>query len=678
MNFSKKKTIALNIIKKRKIKILLTEQKNNECFECSTLNPEYISLNNGIFLCKNCVTKHLKFPKSISNIIKNNLNSLTLQNIQYLCCGGNEKLNEFIKSEYPNLKNFAREYFYQTYAMDYYRKWLEYLIEGGIKPIKPNKNKAYETIIKNNKEDVIKNFQPLKKKIKNFSRIKSESYKKIFNSKYPKIKPIVGSKNSFRIKHSLSRHNNNLNLSSIGNYNNSLENENFYRTNICNYSNRKSNNFKKNFFFSQFNDDINYDKNNITDINQLTEYNEEEKDNKNETIKIKGKINKKIKLDTNIKVLRTNSISQNININNNNIYSKPIYQNYLNTSHNDNYYYNKIKNKNETIEDKHTFVNSIDNLRNYLSSTNRKKNSYILDLKHNSNDIKEKNNLNINNINNNIIINKNLNIFYNDSLRKIFKKKTIGNSFSINDNNNKKQKLNLINNSTEKNIFFMNTTIGNEKNIFHIKNKFKNDWRKKLLENTTENSTYIEKIKVNRQIKPKKKINNLNNIMTETNNYKNYKINNINDDMNRINQKSKIIQRISRVLKTQKEREKMKSLEKIKVNQKENNKNNNKEPINDKTPKGEIKIIRDETPKSEILDEHKKRHTLSIKELINVPSSKKKNFLDIIKSNNLSNKIISPNAKKIIQINTDPKNYRKDFLQKSLQSKSILSKKDSL
>ena len=47
--------------------------------------------------------------------------------------------------------------------MDYYRKWLEYLIEGGIKPIKPNKNKAYETIIKNNKGDIIKNFQPLKK-----------------------------------------------------------------------------------------------------------------------------------------------------------------------------------------------------------------------------------------------------------------------------------------------------------------------------------------------------------------------------------------------------------------------------------------------------------------------------------------------------------------------------------
>ena len=82
MNYSKKKSTALNIIKKRKIKILLKEQKNNECFECSNLYPEYISLNNGIFLCRNCVLDHINLPKSISYIIKNNLRSLTLNNIQ--------------------------------------------------------------------------------------------------------------------------------------------------------------------------------------------------------------------------------------------------------------------------------------------------------------------------------------------------------------------------------------------------------------------------------------------------------------------------------------------------------------------------------------------------------------------------------------------------------------------
>ena len=64
MNYSKKKSTALNIIKKRKIKILLKEQKNNECFECSNLYPEYISLNNGIFLCRNCVLDHINLPKS--------------------------------------------------------------------------------------------------------------------------------------------------------------------------------------------------------------------------------------------------------------------------------------------------------------------------------------------------------------------------------------------------------------------------------------------------------------------------------------------------------------------------------------------------------------------------------------------------------------------------------------
>jgi len=41
---------------------------------------------------------------------------------------GNRKLTEFINKEYPNLKNLSLIYFYQTYAMDYYRKYLIYLI----------------------------------------------------------------------------------------------------------------------------------------------------------------------------------------------------------------------------------------------------------------------------------------------------------------------------------------------------------------------------------------------------------------------------------------------------------------------------------------------------------------------------------------------------------------------
>ena len=157
MKISKKENISLIKIKKQKIKIILNIPKNNECFECSNTNPEFISLNNGIFLCKDCIKNHKNFPKSISNIFKNDLNNLTLKNIQYLCCGGNEKLKQFIHSEFPKLKKFSFQNLYKTYAMNYYRKYLEYLIEGGIKPIKPNLNKAYELIKINNNIKQIKN-----------------------------------------------------------------------------------------------------------------------------------------------------------------------------------------------------------------------------------------------------------------------------------------------------------------------------------------------------------------------------------------------------------------------------------------------------------------------------------------------------------------------------------------
>ena len=218
MNFSHKKNHnALNIVKKRKIKILLNEPKNNECFECSNIYPEYISLNNGIFICKDCASNHAALPKSISNIIKNNLNELTLRNIQYLSLGGNRKLTEFITTEFPNLKNFSPIYFYQTNAMDYYRRCLQYLIEGGVRPVKPDRNKAYELVAQiyiqsgtkmssNNNYDG--NYIKLSKNPNaNGSNIKCDSYIKINgNTMYPKIKPIVGTKNDCRFTRSLSRH----------------------------------------------------------------------------------------------------------------------------------------------------------------------------------------------------------------------------------------------------------------------------------------------------------------------------------------------------------------------------------------------------------------------------------------------------------------------------------------
>ena len=125
-----------------------------------------------------------------------------MKNIQYLSYGGNKNLNEFIINNFPNLMNLSSIYLYQTYAMEYYRKTIEYFVEGGMKPIKPDNNIAYEIINLNNKEknDIGKYLYLNKKekKQKLIRKIKSDSFIKFRNNPYPKIKPIIGSNTATR------------------------------------------------------------------------------------------------------------------------------------------------------------------------------------------------------------------------------------------------------------------------------------------------------------------------------------------------------------------------------------------------------------------------------------------------------------------------------------------------
>ena len=122
----------------------LNEELNNYCVECGNEDPEYISINNGIFICGECVQNHFKFPKNISKIIKNNLKSLTLKEIQPLLCGGNKSLLDFINNEFPKLSEFPPHILYRTQAMAYYRHFLQFLINGGVPPVKPSVKYAYK------------------------------------------------------------------------------------------------------------------------------------------------------------------------------------------------------------------------------------------------------------------------------------------------------------------------------------------------------------------------------------------------------------------------------------------------------------------------------------------------------------------------------------------------------
>ena len=129
-----------------KIQEILKDELNNECFDCGKENPDFISANNGVFLCKNCMTKHYQFSDEISLIIRNNLFLLNEEQINYIYYGGNRKLLEFINYKFPKLQHYEPEIFYKTQAMQYYRDNLYFLVEGGNQPIKPTENCAYNLI----------------------------------------------------------------------------------------------------------------------------------------------------------------------------------------------------------------------------------------------------------------------------------------------------------------------------------------------------------------------------------------------------------------------------------------------------------------------------------------------------------------------------------------------------
>ena len=608
MKISRKENISLIKIKKQKIKIILNIPKNNECFECSNLYPEFISLNNAIFLCKNCVKNHIHFPKYISNIFKNDLNNLTLKNIQYLCCGGNEKLKQFIKNEFPRLKKFSYQNLYRTYAMDYYRKYLEYLIEGGIKPIKPNKNKAYE-LLKTNNNKKIKNckINEIVNKNDNIDETILKNENQNSNTKKEK--------NIFKLTKSSGRLKPNLNII-LPNFNNSLNN--FNTINIYNYNDKiYSETYYKKRFFSQIfkNDNIEEinEENNLTDLNNITF-------NKEKNLNFESRKKNEKKLDTNIKLIKRKDFlnKQFINFNNNNIYEKPFFQNYINTVSKG----NKSKNYQRGID---------------LSSS---------DIKFFSNDLRDMTQkVNNSNTRNNV---SNKNVL---SSNKIFRKKTVGNSFSINYKNHEKT---TTNNSKEENEF-------NTKELIKFRNSNKYSLKNKLIEEfqMNDNIEGKEKIKVNRQINKNRKRNSLSGTIIDNQYDKNEIIKDLIKERNHKKkfdkiQKSKIFERIRRVTSNQKEK-------KINYSEKDISEFDSQQIESNKEK--EYKINKEN------------KSSLLIKDMINRPSNIKKNILEIIKSNNLSNIIISPNAKKLSHVLTEPKFLTKKDFTNNLPIKELYQRK---
>ena len=120
------------------IQTIHNDKMNSICFDCGAKSISFVSINNGIFLCNECATVHMSFPQEISIIENSDLYSLTEIGLKYLAYGGNTRLNDFILEEFPKLENYSQKLLYKTRAMDYYRKRLNYFVNGGVEPRRPS------------------------------------------------------------------------------------------------------------------------------------------------------------------------------------------------------------------------------------------------------------------------------------------------------------------------------------------------------------------------------------------------------------------------------------------------------------------------------------------------------------------------------------------------------------
>ena len=140
-------------------------QNNPLCADCGINMSIYISVNNGITLCKECSLEHQKyFKKSISFILNLNENIIEKDLYSYFQLGGNSSFKTNLFELGYDLTNKNIEKKYKSFASQYYRKILYNMVHGLNDDIeifsKEQKNHSQDLISENENNDNIEKIYP--------------------------------------------------------------------------------------------------------------------------------------------------------------------------------------------------------------------------------------------------------------------------------------------------------------------------------------------------------------------------------------------------------------------------------------------------------------------------------------------------------------------------------------
>lgn len=106
---------------------LKEDTSNNYCFDCNSLDSDWTSVNNGIFLCLNCAGLHRGLGVHISFVRSMKIDVWQEKQLKLMHYGGNSALKDFLSNYALPSKNIE---IYKTKALDYYREMLKARAEG--------------------------------------------------------------------------------------------------------------------------------------------------------------------------------------------------------------------------------------------------------------------------------------------------------------------------------------------------------------------------------------------------------------------------------------------------------------------------------------------------------------------------------------------------------------------